>query len=95
MRIKQKVSSGIPRHEIDAKMVGNNKVKNRSLDVENVGTSNDLINILEHDHLVDVQQVDINDYLQSIATITYEEAYDDYINCVVCIRRKYYALGLN
>lgn len=83
MRIKQEISTGIPRHEIEAKMVTNNKGNHRNSDVEKVITSNDLINVFEHDYLVDAQHADINEYLQSIASISYEEAYDNYINCVV------------
>lgn len=43
----------------------------------------------EHQHnnvddLTDVQHADIDEYLKSIAAITYEESYENYINCTVC-----------
>lgn len=47
IRIKQKISSGIPRHVVDTKF---NKSSNQSLDVDKIVTSDDLVNILEDDY---------------------------------------------
>lgn len=102
MRVKQKISSGIPRHAIDFKLK-NRRAKNQCLDVEKIATSDDLINILEDDYhhnesaytkknrecvepltqLIDAQHTDISEYLKSIAWLTYEESYENYINCMV------------
>lgn len=101
MRIKQKISSGIPRHNLRTKN-SNRKINSQNLDVQKIVTSDDLINILEDDYnnenvltkkghdndseldyLNDAHPVDINDYLKSIASITYEETYENYVNCMV------------
>lgn len=107
MRIKQKISYGIPRHALRSKN-GGKKIDIQHLDVEKIMTSDDLMNILEDDYhneitytkrdhendngndseieyLYDAHPVDINDYLKSIASITYEETYEygNYINCTV------------
>lgn len=107
MRIKQKITKGIPRHAIETRM-GGAKANAQNLDVEKIATSDDLINILEddyrnessygkkareHEYTNDVdnpdgaQHTDVNDYLKSIASITYEESYDNYINCMVRLIR--------
>lgn len=49
MRIKQKITVGIPCHAIEMKL-NNRRVKNQSLDVDKIATSDDLINILEDDY---------------------------------------------
>lgn len=37
------------------------------------------------EYLDDVEHIDIDDYLKSIASITYDEAYEHYINCRVIL----------
>lgn len=104
VRIKQKISLGIPRHDLNTKMKSVKK-GGENLDVEKIATSDDLINILEDDYqsessyakknrendsnndndvVNDAQPVEISKYLKSIASITYEESYENYINCMVC-----------
>lgn len=104
MRIKQKISTGIPCHAIEMKLNAR-RAKNQSLDVEKIATSDDLINILEDDyhhnesaytkknrecvepltHVIDAQHIDISEYLKCIAWLTYEESYENYINCMVSV----------
>lgn len=50
MRIKQKISKGIPRHAIRTRMSSINAGDAQNLDVEKIATSDDLINILEDDY---------------------------------------------
>lgn len=107
MRVKQKISGGIPRHAIEIN-ARSGRLNNQSLDVEKIATSDDLINILEDNYrndssytkkereneqyieeaFTDGQHIDLTDYLKSIATITYEELYENYINCMVSERKK-------
>lgn len=103
MRVKQKVSTGIPCHAIEMKL-NNRRAKNQSLDVEKIVTSDDLINILEDDYhnenaytkkirdcdepitqMIDAQHTDISEYLKCIASLTYEQSYENYINCMVSV----------
>lgn len=37
----------------------------------------------EIEYLNDVEHIDIDEYLKSIASITYDESYEHYINCKV------------
>lgn len=105
MRIKQKISAGLPCHAIEMKLNNQRRAKNQSLDVDKIATSDDLINILEDDYhhnesaytkknrecvepltqLIDAQHTDISEYLKSIAWLTYEESYENYINCMVSV----------
>ncbi|XP_031630017.1 zinc finger protein 761-like [Contarinia nasturtii] len=104
VRIKQKISLGIPRHDLKTKMRCGKK-GGENLDVEKIATSDDLINILEDNYqcessyskksrendstndidlINDAQPADISEYLKSIASITYEESYENFINCMLC-----------
>lgn len=38
--------------------------------------------------LIDAQHTDISEYLKAIAWLTYEESYENYINCMVSITNK-------
>lgn len=96
-RIKQKISTGVPRHSLKS----NVKLNSHISDVDKIATSDDLINILENDYHNeaicsrksietknnavedDAQPVDVNGYLKSIASVTYEESYENYVNCMV------------
>lgn len=49
MRIKQKLTKGIPRHAIETRM-SDTKANAQILDVNKIATSDDLINILEDDY---------------------------------------------
>lgn len=92
VRIKQKILADVPQHSL--KSNANNKNYPQSLDVDKIVSSDDLINILE-DHyqngaennreseIYHDQSTDINKYLKSIASITYHDSYENYINCVV------------
>lgn len=101
LRIKQKISTGIPKHSLHKKN-STRKPKSQNFDVQKIATSDDLMNILEDDYhneniytkknhdtdseteyLTDAHPVDVNEYLKSIASITYEETYENYINCMV------------
>lgn len=101
MQIKQKITAGIPCHAIEMKL-NHRRAKNRSLDVEKIATSDDLINILEDDYhnesayrkkirdcdepltqLIDAQHTDISEYLKTIASLSYDESYENYMNCMV------------
>lgn len=93
IRIKQKILADVPQHSLKGNP--NNKTNSQSFDVDKIVSSDDFINILEdhyqsgakntrecdsyHDHATD-----FNKYLQSIASITYYESYENYINCGVC-----------
>lgn len=99
MRIRQKITIGIPCHAIEMKL-NNRRAKTQSLDVDKIATSDDLINILEDDYhnesaytkkirdepmtqLIDAQHADIAEYLKAIASLSYHESYENYMNCMV------------
>lgn len=88
VRIKQKILADVPQHSLKS------NPNLQTFDVDKIVSSDDLINILE-DHyqngakntreceIYHDQPIDFNKYLKSIASITYHESYENYINCVV------------
>lgn len=89
-RLKQKISAGVPQHNSKP-----NKSKTQIFDIENdliniledhyqSGTQKSRECESNKDiDCINQESINVNNYLKSIASITYEESYESYINCMV------------
>lgn len=110
-RIKKKISSGIPRHpihtsnsrtrnqnlDVDKIATSDDLINFLADDYRNETTyvKRTRENEQHEEDSNDAQHADINEYLKSIAALTYEESYENYINCMVCLKLKTLFFGLN